>query len=398
MISISCACIISPYVSIPDTMKTHESGPESPTKLSTATDQILASTITTTSANFEVNAISIYPELEKIPDDNSLGYLVAYSPLGESFVAMPNYFDIVSTDAESGLPNWEISVPHGEWGMNGKTHLNYSPSGKYISTGGRDLRLDVINAEEGSLLNSYYTDVIFGVDELYRYVAFISDSLFVENDRYILLSSYTDNGGLARIDTLEETAEVVFEKPTFEIVQVPDQSVIAMATGPVGNSTIETDAPIVLFDYINLEIVRTLFEREISDEGESLYSPLALSVSVSPNGRFIASVVDGELRIWDLSEEKEIEVFITEKQFPFDQVLFSPNGDRLVTVSGGACARIFNPYDSERANCSLIVWEVPSWEILGSSTIEPIVSLEFSPDSKLLASGSFEGVSFWKVP
>lgn len=336
-----------------------------------------------------------YSGLTEILKDMTGGYQVAFSPLDNALASTPSLLELVFYDYDADEAYWSIDVQAGEWGMSGKTKISFSPDGQILAAGGRDLRLDLYRRADGSILESYYSDVIFPVDTAYRNVATISDIKFTNDGRYILLASASDVGGLAIIDRIGGNAEVVFEKPIYEIALIPRKSSAALATRRVGTYK-ESDSPIVIFDYIDHQIIDTLFDSE--DYFREEYYPHPIAESISFNGRYFASVIDSELRIWDYEEGHEIDIIHPAELVIYQQVLFTPDGSRLITLSNGPCSRIhWGPLDEEYT-CTLSIWDVNSWKIIGMELISPATSMDVSSDSEVLVTGSFSGIQFWEIP
>ncbi len=115
-----------------------------------------------------------------------------------------------------------------------------------------------------------------------------------------------------------------------------------------------------------------------------------ISVDFSPNGEFLASGSDdGTVRLWSVKSREKLHTLEWHSSYgrPRQIVNFSPNGDFLVSLN-------------HRHDGMLKLWRVKNGEAW--KTLEghngPVYSANFSPDGKLLASGSKDGtVKLWSL-
>jgi WD40 repeat protein/serine/threonine protein kinase/uncharacterized membrane protein len=108
-------------------------------------------------------------------------------------------------------------------------------------------------------------------------------------------------------------------------------------------------------------------------------------VAFSPNGKLLATTAEAGVSIWEIDSGKNL--FPEKFRMPGQNggLSFSPDGNQLVHWSGGAL-RLFDLRTQE------LRWAA------GTGTVNAINSTSFSPDSRLIASGSHAGdVRLWNV-
>jgi WD40 repeat protein len=152
---------------------------------------------------------------------------------------------------------------------------------------------------------------------------------------------------------------------------------------------------IKLWDVASGSLVRTL-------EGHAHY---VLSVAFSPDGKLLASgscgryesgigCVQGEIKLWDVATGSLVRTLKGHTK-TVNSVAFSPDGKLLAS---GSCGR----YES---GIGCVQGEIKLWEVATGSLVRTleghtdiVLSVAFSPDGKLLASGSDDKtIKLWEV-
>jgi WD40 repeat protein len=131
------------------------------------------------------------------------------------------------------------------------------------------------------------------------------------------------------------------------------------------------------------------------------------SVAFSPDGRLLASgscaphqgsmqCAHGEIRLWDVAARRPIEPPLHAHTDRVFSVAFSPDGHILAS---GSCGRLDNNDHCQGGQIQL--WDVATRQALGpplAGHTNVVTSVAFSPDGRLLASGSWDNtIMFWDI-
>ncbi len=189
----------------------------------------------------------------------------------------------------------------------------------------------------------------------------------------------TFNGGVARIwDSASHTT-------LGAQIEIPeDVDVDAVAFSPDGTSLAtgvdEYGQVVRLWD--------TRTQKQIGDPLGKIvdhYSPAATAVAFSSDGAKLAAVVDGDIAFWWVTTHEQLGMSISSPTgLDFTSVAFSPDGKLLATGSDDWTVRL---------------WDTATGSEVGAPFRDtgPVTSAAFSPDGRVLASASYAAVRLWDV-
>ncbi len=156
----------------------------------------------------------------------------------------------------------------------------------------------------------------------------------------------------------------------------PDNSKLAVASsqGDIGVWDVET----------GLEIISLEKARYMTNDVTNDYDKFVLSsLSFSPDGeKLLFGGQDGATRIWDISTDTEVLSILDHISY-MESMSYSPKGNFLATGFHDGFVRIWDLHEERVKN------------ILFSEFREKIDSVAFSPDDKIIASGSIGHVDLW---
>ncbi len=168
------------------------------------------------------------------------------------------------------------------------------------------------------------------------------------------------------------------------------QAVKSVTFSPDGQilATASDDKTIKLWQVETLEEISTLFG----------HSHAVKSVTFSPDGQILASGSwDKTIKLWDVNSGREI-CTITGHQLQVNAVAFSPQGQLLASASYDRTIRLWEISALEDFQREL--QNRPCYSLLGtlSGHAWAVLTVAFSPDGKILATGSDDNtIKLWEV-
>jgi WD40 repeat protein len=282
---------------------------------------------------------------------------LAFSPDGQ-YLAMSEEEDIAIVSLSDGKA---LRILRGH--KNIITCLAFSHDGKLLASASVDRTIALWNPSLGQVLRTMtrHTDTV-------NAVLFSEDDrqLFsVGNDRAIRVWQVADGREMRHI-----TGDL--PGPAYKIAVSSDGQLVATILG----------AEIKLLDLRDGHVVRTLTVQggSVTDVA---FSPkeqlLAASLCTSFSSEF--ECLQGEIRLWNVADGQVVRVWGKEHKAPITEIEFSPDGQMLVSIDVQSQARLWRVSTGEE------VWKLEDVRAPAA----------FSPDGKVLALVSSNGITLWRV-
>lgn len=301
--------------------------------------------------------------------------------------------------------------------------LALSPDGKTLAVGGQDNLVHLLNAADGKVLAHLkgHTGVINGL-------AFTPDGAR-------LASASSD--GSARLWALPSAADLQASK-TPDDVKLVDPTVLSGHKGAVQTLSVTPDGQVLVTGGDDGTVrLWNVADGQASRAIEGQHSGPVLAVAVSPDGKsLLTGSADKNARLFNLADGT-IKFTFAGHNGPIQGVGFAPKGDRVVTAGGEGGLKVWGTADgrgviafghtapdnapiqpvlkvafagdgtlvSASADKTLKTWTFEgSWSEMKplAPHVFRVLSIDFSPDGKLLAAGGGEPsrsgeVKLWDV-
>jgi WD40 repeat protein/tRNA A-37 threonylcarbamoyl transferase component Bud32 len=227
--------------------------------------------------------------------------------------------------------------------------IAFSPDGRRIASASRDKSIKVWDARADREVTSFEAD-----EGRVSYVAFGPDR------RRIVSFGY----GQVKLWDLLRGAKVK------TLIEEPNSNIVAAAFSPDGAHIASGGT----YGTISVWVAAT-GKLQWSHDGEAISH-----VVFSPDGRLLATVAGGLIRLWDVAGHKSVMTLNSDNPHWISDIAFSPDGIRLVAVVSGG----------------VVIWDTVTGELVKSFTEEEDSGDErrvaFSPDGARLATCAHDSI------
>ena len=343
---------------------------------------------------------------------------VSFSPNGELLASGVNY-TIKLRDVSTGRL-LRTFTGHKHYTIS----ISFSPDGKYLASGSQDDTIKLWDVSTGKLLytlESGYISISFSPDGKYLASAGgytirvweVSTGKLVhklEGHNAVRSISFSPDGRLlASGGSIIEFWDISKGKPIKKTFNYYTCDIRAVSFSPDGKflASGSSDETIKLWEVPTGRLLKTLKGHE---DGIS-------SISFSPDGKYLASGSwDNTIKLWEVPTGRLLKTIEGNEGERFECIAFGPKGrllagegklwdvltGRLVRTFEGGCSS-FSPNGQFLASWGLD--QIKLWKMSTGQQVRDFVgheggvlSVVFSPDGKLLASGGGDGtIRFWNM-
>lgn len=313
------------------------------------------------------------------------------SPNGRYFIGYTTT-EIRIWDVNTGVLRTRLGIP------NRIEHLVVSPDDKKIATaGGNDYKVRLWNIQRGELSKSVTGDpkyikmihITEGIPELVDYATKRVDSIAFSPDGQTLAVSSRGEIVLWDVNTGETKTVLTGIGHIDSLLFSPDGQTLA-----AWNYVTRSDSGISLWNIDTTNLEESELRHFITGHNRRI-----TSLAFSPDGQTLASGHSYLVRLWDISNGK---LKATGNEHPFQvfvrSVDFTPDGKKLASLNLSI--------QSSDSKGEILLWDAATGEYqvtlkghgkaLGRTQHWHPNSIAFTPDGKLLVSGSLDGtVRYW---
>lgn len=246
--------------------------------------------------------------------------------------------------------------------------LAFNPDGSLLASAGRDMTVRLWDPYTGEPIGEPLT----GHEDWVSHVAFSPDGLMLASASW------------------DQTIRI-WDPSTGELITPP----LSGHDAPVSSLAFSPDGSMLASGGWNNAII--LWNPETGEQIQSIEAmPFVWDVTFSPDGQVLASATCGGwndgictvslIVLWDPVSGEKIDHIITGFLYGTQDIVFSPDGQLIVSLNNFGPIRIWDPITGEQLGDTLQIF---SWD----ENFELYTDLAFSPDGHLLASA---GCGVWR--
>jgi WD40 repeat protein len=300
------------------------------------------------------------------------------------------------------------------------SYFSLSPSGKVIASTDRE-RVFTINVNNGKLVSEFLKpeasawglySVVFSPDGKYLAAEVnVEGKHGTESEFYLLdstslelLERYAFNGIITDMQyspdgkfvagTGSERGRIYLWNIKNKDVTLLKSAADHLAFSPVDSllasgETVSQGGPAVKLWSLKDFTSQGIFELDV--DPNSYYSGRTTSVSFSPDGRLLAAVINGKLRIWDIIANKEVETSLNTSD-SLVKAIYSNKG-YLATLDQKGEIIIFDP------NSGTVMGSTILKDIEDPIYFELSFTMMFSSTGEQLVTGAYDiPIQIWEIP
>ncbi|MFL6276469.1 MAG: WD40 repeat domain-containing protein [Blastocatellia bacterium] len=288
--------------------------------------------------------------------------------------------------------------------------LVFSPNGKFLVAGAESKSLVTVWETSGWRLRSELASKQSPLSNA------VSRLHFSPNGQWLEAGSYSEKVSIWNLEAGELTTTLVgFKDFTSGVAFSPDNHRLAM--------TSFNDRRVTLWDVAKGRLMKTFTMPPQQTSGGEPYNAGAVDLAFSPDGHTLATAVDRQAYLWDISTG-EIKGTLIGHTSTIYAIAFSADGKTIATISRDATARLwdaatgqakailrghnlairrmaFSPDARTLATGSqdetAKLWDVQTGRLIATlpGHRDTVWSISFSPDSRLVATASGKTAKLW---